>query len=59
MIITDFENKNEIIIDGITYIRVEDSSMSCSKCAFKNLSTVCVLADCGGFHYEIKKNKLK
>lgn len=55
MIITGFENKNEIIIDGITYIRVEDSSMSCSKCAFKNLSTICVLADCGGFHYEIKE----
>ena len=55
MIITDFENKNEIIIDGITYIKVKDSSMSCSKCAFKNCSTVCYLAACGGFHYEIKE----
>lgn len=55
MIITDFENKNEIIIDGITYIRVENPSMSCSKCAFKNCSTVCYLAACSGFHYEIKE----
>ena len=55
MIITDFENKNEIIIDGITYIIVENFSMSCSKCAFKNWSTICDLADCGDFHYEIKE----
>ena len=55
MIITDFENKNEIIIDGITYIIVEKFSMSCSKCAFKNWSTICDLADCGDFHYEIKE----